>query len=222
MPVTTTLQANALTNLAAVLDELGQASDGGALDSRLNRYINVASDFIERECGRIFRRQDAIVENCPGNRLARLKLTRRPILSLTAVVYLGTTYDLTDIAVVDADAGIILRRNGFPWTAAAEPYLSRRQVPGSEFPDVVVTYSGGYVTPKQVDDATFAPFAPRTLPSDLEDAAILLVTTRWRLKGVDPRARARSFEASGLTFGGEPVPPEIAAIIDHYRDVASA
>src|ERR1043165_5734849 len=123
MPVTVTLQANALTNLATVLDELSLASAGDPttsgdtkIDSRLNRYINAASDFIERECGRSFSKALAIVENVQGFGLATLKLAHTPIVALTSIAYQGTTYGAADLVVVDAGAGLVIRRGGFPWT----------------------------------------------------------------------------------------------------------
>lgn len=219
MPVTVTLQANALTNLATVLDELTLASDGGAVDSRLNRYINAASDFIERECGRSFSKALAIVENVQGFGLSTLKLSHTPIVALTSIAYQGTTYGAADLAVVDAGAGLVMRRGGFPWTAEKDTELSRRRVPGREFPDIVATYDGGYVTPKQKDDNAAL---TRTLPSDLEDACVQLVTSRYQGRGVNVRERARRYEATGVTFGGEPVPPEIMAIIAKYARVANA
>lgn len=219
MPVTTTLQANALTNLAAVLDELDLVSDGGAVDSRLNRFINSASDFIERECGRTFRRADAIVETTPGYGLPWIKLKRTPILTLTSITFLGNAYDVANLDVVDDGAGVVLRRVGFPWTAFGNNGISQRPVPGSEFRDLTVTYNAGYVTPKQVDDTTFT---PRTLPGDLEDACVQLAASRFRGRGTDIRLRSEGGQAQSRTFGGEPIPPEVDAIISHYARIPNA
>lgn len=224
MAVTINLQANALTTLAVVEDELGLASDAGVVDTRLNRYINAASDFLARECNRVFERNDAVVEHLRGFGGTELRpRTRLPILALTSVVVDGTAVDLADDVIVADDGESIIRRSGWPWTAAWAAGNTRRAA-GSEYPDIVVTFKGGFVTRPQADVAPLAGAftgQPVTLPGDLEDACIQLAVSRWRGRGNDVRVRSDAGQNQSRTFGGEPVPPEIEGVIAHYRRIAN-
>lgn len=212
-----TVAANALTTLATVLDELGLASDSGAQDARLERYINAASDFVASYCDRTFHRTDSIAESGRGYGQTLLRLSRRPVVSIASVAINGTA--TTDYTLEDAARGLLYRSTGWPWQPARMPSLSFSVVPGTEAPDVVVTYNGGFVTPAQVAAGTFA---TRTLPYDLEDAVVQLVMTRWRNRGRDMRVVAESYGEGGFTFGGSAIPIEILGILDGYAEIVHA
>jgi hypothetical protein len=191
----------------------------------LRRYINSASDFLARECGRVFEREDGIVELSRGYGSTSLRLRHAPIISIESIA--NDAGDITDYTIEDAGTGFLFRRAGWIFSGLASGYAERPSI-GSESPNLTITYTGGFITPKQVDDKTFLDDAdppvslPRTLPSDLEDACIQLVVSRYRTRGKDVRERSRAYEASGVTFGGEPIPPEIESLINHYRLLANA
>ncbi len=218
-----TLAANALTTLATVLDELSLTTDGGVVDARLERYINAASDLIERYCGRTFQREDAIAELVAPKGGAFLLLERTPVLSIASIMDDGTTIDAAEYELRDADVGNVYRAAGWPSTARSRGGLTSSPVPGSEERTLTVTYSAGYVTPAQAADADGDFFeATRTLPYDLEDACVQMVTTRWLARGVDLRLRQKAYENATMTFGGTPIPPEIMGVLDSYARIASA
>lgn len=210
------LSSDALTTVATVLDELDVADDGGAVRARVERYINLASAWAARICGRTFVYGAAVVERHRGMGTVRLHLGR-PIVSITSIVVDGTTLDADSYLVEDATAGVVFREAGFPWTAQAQPGPSYHLVPGSEEPSIVVTYAGGWVSPAHATNVL-----PRTLPYDLEDAVVELVVSRWRRRGQDVRVRSSGFESSSYTFGGEPVPPEVMAALGPYMRIGSA
>lgn len=232
MPVSVSLAANALTTLDRVLLELDLTSDGDKRDSLLHAYINSASSWLARTCGRTFHRQGggsgagaaAIVEKIAGMGTARLRVARPPIVgNPTTVKISGTALTITDdYTVDDAELGWLYRSSGWPWSAKNAGGLDQGPLRGSESKDIEVTYNGGFVTrPQNAVGGVFAGVAI-TLPDDLEDACIELVVSRWKRKGEDVRVRARSFESSGYTFGGTPVSPEVAAVVANYALIAQA
>lgn len=213
------LGASALTTLQAALDELDLVSDGGACDARLERYISSASDFIARECRRTFFRADAIVETLPAFGSAYILVSRTPILSVSAITYRGSA--LTDYSVRDAEAGMVYRAAGWPWSASRLPSITWPAVPGSEAAVVQVTYSGGYVTPAQVDT-----FGARTLPYDLEDACLALVVARFARRGRDPSVKSEALLSHSVTYadGDEAgmLPPIVRDTVAKYARVHNA
>lgn len=209
------LASNALTTLATVLDELGLVSDsGGAQDMRFERYINAASAFCARFCDRTFERATGIVERAKGFGGTHLIVSRTPIVTVTSIALDGDAFDTDTYAVHDAEAGILYRAAGWPNTAPRLPGITQPYAPGMEERSIVVTYDGGYVTPAQV--------GTRTLPWDLEDVVVQMVTSRWRGRGNDIRIRQETHEAKSYTFGGVPIPPEQLAVLAHYARIPVA
>ena len=214
------LPASALTTLATVLDELNLTSDsGGAQDTRLERYIQTASAQIAAYCGRTFERADAIAEAVATFGWTKLLVNRTPIIAVTSVVVDGSTLSASDYSIDDANTGSLFRATGWPWSASRFGGIAQGPAPGQEERATVVTYSGGYVTPQQVVLGTFT---PRTLPYDLEDACVQLVTSRYRAKARDVRERARSYEASGMNYGEALFPPEVMVLLQRHVRVVSA
>lgn len=214
--------ANALTTLATVLDELGLEQDSGVKDTRLERYINAASDFVASFCGRTFQRADNIAEKVRGRGGTLIQVSRRPIITIDSITVDLATVAATDYHVDNAGRGLIFRSTGWPWEPARMPGLSYAPIPGTEEPTIIVTYDGGFVTPAQADQGLFSA-APRTLPYDLEDVVIQLAVSRWKLRGRDVRVVAESYDSGGgFTFGGAPVAPEILAVLDNYTDIPNA
>jgi hypothetical protein len=220
------LAANALTTLAALNAALKLTSDaGGAQDQAVERVINEASSFVEKYCGVTFRRQDGIVESLKGFGRNILRVARRPIISITSIAIDGGALDASTYVIEDADAGKIYAVAGWPWTAQRAPGISQSPVPRTEDPSrIVVTYSAGYVTQKQIDDSTVftPPTSTRTLPWDLEGAVLRLATSWWLARGRDGAEAARSFEASGVTWRPDGIPPDVTAVLRQYKRFAHA
>lgn len=213
--------ANALTTLATVLEELELARDAGTRDARLERYINAASDFVASFCGRSFHRSDNIAEDIAGTGRTLIAVSRRPIVAIDSITIDDGAIAASTYSIHDAALGTIFRATGWPWEAASMPGLSYAPVPGTEEKTITVTYDGGYVTPAQAEQGLFSA-AARTLPYDLEDAVVQLVVTRWQSRGHNMRVIGESYENSGITFGGVPVPVEILGILDAYAEIPNA
>lgn len=216
------LATNALTTVAVMLDELGLTSDSGAQDARLERYINAASALIERYCDRLFYRSDAIVEEHPPGGWTTIRLRRVPAITITTVTINDGEIGSDDYELRDVRPGVpgqLYRPAGWPWSASTMPGITGGPVAGTEKQTVEVTYDGGWVTPRQVADAEFA---TRTLPHDLEDACVQLVTTRWKGRGRDRAIVAQGLENQSMTFGGIPIPIEILGVLDGYALIPNA
>lgn len=217
------LTDHALTTLATVKEELGVSGSGD--DDFLNRAINAASDAIRRYCDRIFYYEEDIEESVRGFGQTRLIVSRTPIVgTISSITYEGTALDTTTYSVEDANAGIIYREYGFNWTAQLGGGALGEGLPGTEKSSYVVTYTGGYYTPKQYDDDSGE---DRSLPWDLEDACIQLVTARYRAKGRDPRInqeRLKSWQANYGTMTTDrthQIPMAIRAILNPYKRISS-
>lgn len=234
------LDPRVLTQLATVKAELGIAEADVSKDARLERFITVATDLIESECGRRFAYEAGIVERVKGFGTPQIVVERAPIVSITSISELGTVLDAASYeALVDpktrrAESGVILRKGAdysttsWPWTASRRPDIEQDKLPGSESPSIVVTYLAGYVTPEQAASAGWAaanPLAPvRTLPFDLEQAAIEIVVSLYRGAGVDRNITLEAITDAQQSYGkGRDLIPEAAQrILRGYARIAGA
>jgi hypothetical protein len=210
------LAANALTTLATVLDELGLATDGGGpQDTRLERYITAASALVDSFLDRTLARADGIVEKVAGFGDNFLTVERRPLLAITSISFDGSTIDATNYEIHgDGEAGLIYGRGGFVWTASRLQEIVQTVVTSSERKLFEITYNGGYVTPEQVSQAAFT---PQTLPADIEDAVIQMVTTRWRQQGRDQSVKSEKIKSWSATYAdSRALPPSIQAVLAPY------
>jgi len=90
---------------------------------------------------------------------------------------------------------------------------------------VDVTYDGGYVTPKQVDDGTYT---DRTLPHQIEEAVIQSVATAYALRGTPRGVESESIGSLSVSFansvgptttvGGRAVTQSFADLAQRHRD----
>jgi len=202
------LQINALTTISTVETELSLTA--AAQDAELTRYIDTASDQIERYVNRKLYYGAAIVEKVAGSGDAFLWISRTPLSSITSVVWLGDSSTITGSTyeIWEADQGSIYRSAGWNDTkiSATATDNTRYQV----------TYVGGWITPQQdADDGALT----RDLPWDLETACISLVVGLWRQKGADRTIRSESVLNTSVHYerhaGG--IDPSVRAILDTYK-----
>lgn len=190
------LADNALTTVEAVEHEL-QITPGSEVE-RLTRYVNAASEAIERYCGRKFYRSAGIVEAVPGYGTTDLFLSRSPIESVDSVVYDTTTIDPTDYSV-GGGRSTLFRAGGWLWTVGTFTGASGGiPLPGTEEPTFVVTYAGGYWLPK---DGTPTGSAVR-LPFDLEMAAIAASVDLYRARGRESAITQEAVGSASVVYGG--------------------
>lgn len=190
-----------LTTVAAVKADLGIT--GSDQDAQLGTLIDQYSAAIVGWCDRPFALEtvrETLFERCRSD---GLMLSRWPIVSITSVAIDGTTLNPADY-VADKVTGILYRRSatahGAYWPAG----------------ESVVEFSAGYILPGDDD---------RTLPHDVERAAIMLV------KGALAYSRAdlavRSIEVQdietvnfwNLNQGGD-MPLHIQGLLSGYRRLA--
>lgn len=209
--------SNALVTLTTVLDELGLTSDGGTQDARLERYINSASAAIASYCNRVFQYEAGIVEKVAGYGSPRLYLSRTPILSISSITLDGSTLNSSDYELDDS-AQYLYREDGWIWTASVQSAVRPQKIPFTEDKDFTVTYTGGYITQQQDDDAV----GTRTLPYDIEDAALQMVTDRWRSQGRDRSIKAEKLGDASITYGSWELSPEVVSVLKNYKRPVSA
>ena len=126
------LADNALTTIATCEAELSLTAS--AQDALLTRYINTASDQIERYIGRKLYNGAAVVENIPGSGDALLFVSRTPLNSITSIVDAsGNTVSSGDYSIWDADQGAIY--NGSGW--------NHYKVSQTDYDRYVVTFDDG-------------------------------------------------------------------------------
>lgn len=201
------LAANALTTAAIVAGEVSGISlptDQAAVE----RLINVSSDAIERFCNRPLAHAVVTSERYQSHGGNRLVLKRRPVLSIQSITTAGGAIDSSGFYIENAEAGIIYFNSSLAVAdATAEGSMSQDGLPGTGEADVLVSYTAGWITEAQVAAAaaeTPARVIVRTLPYELEQAAIDTFASLWHRRGVDLRAGTmdNGNEAIGRGLGG--------------------
>lgn len=188
-----------LKRLLAGKDELPPVEH----DDMLTHWINAITDAVEQYCGRRFRQTtytDEVYERRHG---PELPLRQYPIVSVSAVSIGGAAIaagSRDDQYSVRAEEGILWRRLGWgDYWRIAPPQR-----------DVLVTYTAGYILPKDE-----APGTPRTLPHDLEDAVAELVLARYKRRGQVGLAAESTPDGVSQTFAWWPA--HVRAVLDRYR-----
>jgi uncharacterized phiE125 gp8 family phage protein len=201
LTVTTAATSYDLTTLTNVKAELNVTV--GTSDTVLSRYISGASHAAMEYTNRVFQ-VETLSEQFLQNRRDRfvlsnispLQLSRWPLITVTSVTEDGTVLVVGTDYLVDPVFGQLTRldTSGFPRT----------------WPSVGITvaYTAGY----------------STIPFDVEDAVIRMVTTRYSAKGRDPNLKQSSIPgvleqswwiATGTESGN--MAPAITDILDNYR-----
>lgn len=202
------LEANALTTLATVKEELGISTT--QWDAQLERRINVASDAIQTYLGRPLERATVTSERVKGYGDQRILLLRTPVVSITSIIYGGATIDAAGYYIENADAGIVFRSSGWEWTAIerTDSILQEKQ-PGTEEGLLLVTYVGGWQTPAQG--------GTRTLPFDIEQACVDTVVQGWRNKGKYQNLQNETELQADASWRGEMIPGPALRQLRRYR-----
>jgi hypothetical protein len=221
MPTTTPTMQSALTTLHRVKEELGLELTDASHDAYLQFLINAATTSIEKFTGRKFA-QETLVEHVPGYGSTRIMVSRTPIVEINEI-RVGeppvdpAVIDPTTYAIEDRHAGLI-RRINFTWryTGFSRQWIERERLPGTEAPTIAVDYKGGYVTPKMAEDD---PELQRDLPYDLENAALMLITTRFATRGERRDIVTERVMSASFTYSRSELPQEVVDILHHYERV---
>lgn len=207
----------ALCTLADLKDDLG-ITDASS-DARLERRILSASVAIANFLRRPLRRTVNKVEALPGYGTDKLFPSLTPIESVSSVVFDGITIDPAGY-FVDSDGLFIVSTSGWDSTALGRVTASGvSTIPGTEAPDFVVTYTGGWSLPNDSVPGGVA------LPAPIAEACLMLASTMHLARGSDRRVMSESvggamvsmraaYDGDG-SLGG--FPKEVSDLLKAYR-----
>lgn len=139
-------------------------------DNLIERNINSISGMVSKYCNRKFI-ADTYSEFYKGFGRQKLVLNQYPINAITsvkvdsAVLTAGTDYVTSDQTYLNE--GIIFKNDGWSWNGYITGLVGE---PTAPLDNIEVIYSAGY---------TLEPESSRTLPFDLEDAVISMVSTSY-------------------------------------------
>lgn len=200
--VTTAATNRQLTTLDRVKTELGIT--GSANDDALETKIDEASAAIESYLARPLAREPVSEVFRLPCAVLWLMLDRWPVTTLTSVTEDTTALTVSTEYEADLGAGRVRRLcSGYSTWWAPQP-------------STTVVYTAGYVLPG--DTGT------RTLPYDIEAAAVKLVVGSWRAKDRDPLVKRQDhfgvgFEEYWVNIDAANLPAEVRALLDPHKRV---
>ncbi|GGD42574.1 phage head-tail connector protein [Aureimonas glaciei] len=187
-----------LVDLAVVKRALSIADASG--DDLLMELISRASSVITTYCRRTFA-LETVRETFRGNGRGAdgLMLARWPVVAVDALTIGSTAADPSSVDI-EGTSGIVHRVD------------SAGRCIGWQGGDIVIEYAAGYV---------LAPAEARTLPADIEQACILIVSAGYHAQRRDPMLRSEQVEGIGRAdyqiSGG--LPSQVTALLEPYRNV---
>ena len=213
LTVMTSSTSAGLTDLASLKTHLGITTTDA--DDQLTDAILAASDAVATHIG-YAPLQQTYRETVAGFGSRTLMLSRTPVTAVSALYY-GTTGLLVDPAsyVIDnAEAGFIVRDQGFPWSAGVEWDLEGHVAPRSEKKVFIVEYTAGW---------TFST-GSHTLPNDLEHAALECAKSLYLGRKRDGTIASRTVGDLSVTYRlrtdqVSALPPESLGFLERYRRI---
>lgn len=204
LEIITPATSKRLTTLVAIKAEL--SITGSTDDAYLTGLLDQVSDTIATWCQRDFA-SETLRETLHQTRAADcLVLSRWPVAAVSSV---SIADDALDPAEREVDGPGLLYR--------LDSAGNRRHWPVGR---VVVEYTAGYVLPGEEG---------RTLPHDLERAALSLIKSLWFARDRDPLVRSDSVEGIGTTTyqtggfrTGAGLPPDVEGLLARYAPVGVA
>ncbi len=217
LTVTTPADETKLTTLQAAIRYLDLAADCDvSVQAKIDFLIKAVSDAARRYTGREFSRQ-TYQETLPAYGSPYLRVSERPIVSVSAITRDGTPVDSTSYTIEKPESGLIYAESNFTWYVASEQTLGGVQpLPGYEAPKYQVSYVAGWLLPGETG---------RTLPHDIE-FAVLEALKSWRtgdttggpLRSIKVGPVEETYAVEGtLQRGADDFPPETVAILSRYR-----
>jgi hypothetical protein len=162
------------TELSLVKSILGIETADTSKDVILNRLINVASAFIDTETDRTFG-ETTITESYEGSDSNELILNNYPVSSITSIKIEDEEFDSGDYTL-EKEEGLVYR-DGY-WVSCTNVFGGIRTDPNynSIRKNIEIEYTYGYKLPGEEG---------RDFPYDLEQVAIDLVVSDYKLLGKD-------------------------------------
>lgn len=219
MPVTvnTAAVSKRLTKKATVKIEL--QTTGTSDDAFLDGLIDQTSDFIVKETGRTFAKE-TVTETLPSDGNVRLYLSRRPVLSVSQVRLDGSTISSTKYTIDNSSAGCLFNEDGWNSTMLQVHHITSRPLHEGKR-DWAVDYVAGFVTPGDVEATTettgTTAYPVRTLPRDLERAAIDMVKTMFLRRDEDTKLKHQSVDDTFEILVDSALTPSTLRILERWR-----
>jgi len=223
--MTIALSANALTTLANLKMYIGLDLADTSQDTLLTILVNSASQRVADYCNRDFALQQ-YTDNLVGNNRQTITLKHYPVMSLISVTMDDNVIDLTDIDI-DSEEGQLFDAASI-WDQPGNLQNSLAQFP-SDFQiamlsaeanlqkrNIFITYTAGYVLPKDDSPAATPPVA-RTLPWSLEEAVWQLVSINYNMRGAE-HTEVEAY-TGWRTHYVKDIPVWITDKLDKYRQV---
>lgn len=203
LTVTAAASSFNLTTVPMIKTELGITASGPNtwVDAKLPR----ASAAIASYCRRTLAKQTYSELFRLDGAIERIILSEYPVITLTSVTEDGVVLAATDYEL-DTDTGVLYRLCSdyrTCWTACK----------------ITVVYIAGFVLP-----GTASP-AVRTLPQDLEDAALRLIKAEYNARQRDPMLKsqdipgviAETYWVGAPSDDSAAMPPEVTALLNPHR-----
>lgn len=215
LTVVTSSTDGRLTTLDKLKGLLGVATSDQ--DELLSDALLAATDSIAQFLG-YYPLQQTYRETLAGYGDNAMLLSALPVTSVAAMYYLSTGMILapTEYRLEQPTAGIIVRDLGFPWSAGIEWDLDSHIAPGSEKRTFIVDYTAGW---------TFSTDGPRTLPNDIERAALETAKGLYKSGKRDPTISSKTVGSLSVSYrnGKESeyyaLPSSAMAWLGSYRKV---
>jgi len=166
----------------------------GANNYRLEKLINSASDFIERETGRTFKSTVYTNEEYDGNGLPSMWLKQWPVISLSSISYFDQYTQTTQQTLTENTDFYLTLESGRLDTTCGVWSRSVR--------NIRATYTAGYAT----------------IPEDLQSLCSRLVEMRLNLRGKTGFSSVRIGQYSEA-YSTSNLPPDIQSEIDKFKRV---
>ena len=207
---------------------LGLSADA-AQDGILRRMINAVSQAGSKLAGRPFHYEAGATEDLRRKSGVILQVRRTPIVTLTKIETIDLDGNLTEVdsdsyRVDQADQGRIVSPSGWGFSGSfagvAGPAVP---IAGTEVRDTRVTFDGGWITPAQ--EAETPSVGTRTLPYDLEEAALAAVKSLWGRRTDTLGVKSEKIGDAAVSYdlesvGGLLLPRDVVNTFKAYRKIS--
>jgi hypothetical protein len=199
-----------LTTADTAAAELGIAADSPGLD----RLITAASTAIASWLGYPVQLRDPIVETVSSSAGPFLFLRGGALKAIASIAYAGTTLDPSSYRIDNAIRGRVAGY-GFPFTGSSSIGVAPQELHAFDTGKLVVTYSAGWVTPGM----SARNLGESDLPSDIEQAALEVITAWHRRRGRDGDLTRVDLGDASLIYhdGKQALPVTARTLLAAYR-----
>ena len=212
-----TLSAQALTTVGRLEGALGLSSTGTTLEP----FIEGASEYLQDELEyELYFVEDKVASGRVVGREGRelRVISHTPIASVSQVTDDGEVVDPTSYAI--AQGGLAILRTQGAWLRRPNNWAPFGDPIGGPADDrFLVTYTGGYVTPAQVElDGTLT----RTLPYMFEQAVVDAAVALYRGQGRDQSIRSKQVSRGSITYGDLQQIQSVQSVLKRHRRIGVA